>query len=246
MAKRELAVRYVGTMGGPLWVFLQPLATVLVFWFVFSVGFKAQGPSGTSFVLYFLPGYIAWLLFAETLNSNINSITGNSHLVKKTIFPTEILPVVHLAVSSMTHLVLLIILLMVILAHGEVFRLTFVQIVYYYGALACLSLSLSWMLAALQVFHREVGQVASVVLNLWFWVTPIVWVKEIVPQQFHWVINYNPVYYVVEGYRRSLLYGIPMWDDLAATLRFWEMAIPIFLFSVYVFGRLKAEFADVL
>lgn len=246
MVRRELAVRYVGTLGGSLWVILQPLATVFVFWFVFSVGFKAQGPLGTSFILYFLPGYVPWLLFAETLNASINSIVGNSHLVKKTIFPTEILPVVHLATSSFTHLVLLVILSVVILAHGVGLRLTFFQVIYYYCAFAGLILGLSWMLAALQVFHRDVGQVMGVVLNLWFWVTPIVWTKEIMPQQFHWVMNYNPVYYVVEGYRRSLLYGIPIWYDLDATLRFWGMTIPIFLLGVHVFGRLKAEFADVL
>lgn len=246
MVRRELSVRYVGTMGGPLWVILQPIATVIVFWFVFSIGFKAQGPSKISFILYFLSGYLPWLLFSEALNASIQSIVGNSHLVKKTRFPTEILPLVHLTASSFTHLILLVCTMVAILAHGMSLHVTFFQIIYYYGALACLALGLAWMLAALQVFHRDVGQVMAVVLNLWFWVTPIVWNREIMPQQYDWVINYNPVYYVVEGYRQSLLYGIPMWNDPDSALHFWGMAIPIFLLGVHVFGRLKAEFADVL
>ncbi len=246
MVRRELAVRYVGTMGGPLWVILQPIATVIVFWFVFSIGFKAQGASKTSFILYFLSGYLPWLLFSEALNASIQSIVGNSHLVKKTIFPTEILPLIHLAASSCTHLILLVCTMVAILAHGMSLHVTFFQIIYYYSALACLALGLAWMLAALQVFHRDVGQVMAVVLNLWFWATPIVWNREIMPQQYDWIINYNPVYYIVEGYRQSLLYGIPMWNDPDSALRFWVMAIPIFLLGVHVFGRLKAEFADVL
>jgi lipopolysaccharide transport system permease protein/teichoic acid transport system permease protein len=193
-----------------------------------------------------LPGYLPWLLFSEALNMSIHSIVGNSHLVKKTLFPTEILPVMHFTASSFTHMVLLVCTTAVILAHGVSLHLTYFQIIYYYGALACLLLGLAWTLAALQVFHRDIGQVMSVVLNLWFWVTPIVWTTEIMPQQYHWVIKYNPVYYIVEGYRESLLYGIPMWHDLDATLRFWAMTIPIFLIGLQIFGRLKAEFADVL
>lgn len=246
MVRRELAVRYVGTMGGPLWVILQPIATVIVFWFVFSIGFKAQGPSKTSFILYFLPGYLPWLLFSEALNASIQSIVGNSHLVKKTIFPTEILPVVHFAASSFTHLVLLACTTVVLLGHGMSLHVTFFQIIYYYGALACLLLGFAWMLAALQVFHRDVGQVMTMVLNLWFWATPIVWNREIMPQRYDWIIDYNPLYYIVEGYRQSLMYGIPMWHDLDATLRFWATTLPIFLVGLQIFGRLKAEFADVL
>jgi lipopolysaccharide transport system permease protein/teichoic acid transport system permease protein len=133
-----------------------------------------------------------------------------------------------------------------ILAHGMSLHATFFQVFYYYSALACLILGLAWMLAALQVFHRDIGQVMTVVLNLWFWATPIVWNREIMPQQYDWIINYNPVYYIVEGYRESLLYGLPIWHDLDATLRFWGMAIPIFLLGFHVFGRLKTEFADVV
>lgn len=246
MVRRELAVRYVGTMGGPLWVILQPIATVIVFWFVFSIGFKAQGPSNTSFILYFLSGYLPWLLFSEGLNASIQSIVGNSHLVKKTIFPTETLPLVHLVASSFTHLILLVCTVVAILAHGMSLHVTFFQIIYYYIALVCLALGLAWLLAALQVFHRDVGQVMAVVLNLWFWATPIVWNREIMPQQYDWVINYNPVYYLVEGYRESLLYGIPMWNDPESTFRFWCIAVPTLFLGIHVFGRLKAEFADVL
>lgn len=246
MVRRELATRYVGTIGGPLWAILQPLVTVFVFWFVFSVGFKAQGPSQTPFILYFLPGYLPWLLSIETLNASVNSIVGNSHLVKKTIFPTEVLPVVHLAASSFTHLVLLVTTSVVILAHGVSLQWTFFQIAYYYCALVCLLLGFSWTLAALQVFHRDVGQVVGVILNLWFWITPIVWNKENIPQQYDWVINYNPVSYIVEGYRRSLIYELPIWHDVDAALRFWGMAIPLVWLGAHVFKRLKVDFADVL
>ena len=94
MARREFETRYVGTHGGALWAITHPLALVVIFWFVFSVGFKAQGPGNTPFVLYFVSGLVPWLMFNEVLGASTNGVTGNVHLVKKTIFPTEILPLV--------------------------------------------------------------------------------------------------------------------------------------------------------
>src|ERR1051325_9220141 len=83
MAKRDLASRYIGTIAGPLWAILHPLATIIIYWFVFSVGFKAKGPSGTPFVLYFVSGLVPWLLFNNTIMTSVSAVTASPHLVKK-------------------------------------------------------------------------------------------------------------------------------------------------------------------
>ena len=88
MAIRDFKSRHVGTLGGFLWNIFQPVATIAVFWMVFSLGFKAKGPSGMPFVLYFMGGLVPWLLFTESFNGGVNAVTNNATLVKKTIFPT--------------------------------------------------------------------------------------------------------------------------------------------------------------
>ncbi len=246
MAKHELAARYVGTLGGPLWAIIQPVATVAVFWFVFSVGFKAQGPSGMPFVIYFLCGLAPWLTFNEVVSRSVSAITDNVHLVKKVVFPTEVLPFVYLAASAVSHLVLVGLVVAVAAAQGYAPTLHLLQLPYYFLAMGLLMLGLGWALAALNTFHRDVGQIVAVVLNLWFWLTPIVWTPEMVPEKWLWVFRLNPMFHVVEGYRNALVYGEPFWADALAEGPYWLAAGLVFVLGAALFGRLKPEFADVL
>jgi ABC-type polysaccharide/polyol phosphate export permease len=245
MAKRDLASRYIGTIGGVFWAFLNPALTVLIYWFVFAVGFRARGPAGIPFILYFISGLVPWLFFSEVLLSSMNALTANAALIKKTIFPSEILPLVHFVSSSFTHAVLLIILCILAWSYGYGPRLAVIQVVYYYSAIGCFLLGLSWLIGSLQVFHRDLGQAMSAVLSLWFWLTPIVWSIEMIPQSFKMIVELNPVYYVVEGYR-SLLTGVPFWLRWREALCFWSVTIPVLMLGSYVFRRLKPEFSDVL
>jgi len=245
MAKHDLTARYAGTVGGVLWAILHPAFTVIIYWFVFSVGFKAQGPAGMPFVLYFVSGLVPWLFFTEVLMSSINAVTANASLIKKTVFPAEILPLVHFVSSSFTHAVLLLILCGLAWFYGYGPKLTVIQVIYYYFGLGCFLLGLSWLTGSLQVFHRDLGQAMTAVLNLWFWLTPVVWSPQIIPPRYRVMLEFNPVYYAVEGYR-SLMTGVPFWFQWQAACRFWSITGPMLLLGAYVFRRLKPEFPDVL
>jgi len=246
MSKHELASRYIGTVGGPMWAVLHPLMTVLVYWLVFSLGFKTVGPAGMPFVLYFISGFVPWLLFTNTLMGNVSVVTGNPHLVKKTVFPTEVLPIVNLVAETFTHITMLIILLLVVWLYGYQISPFIFQVVYYYFALCFCVLGLSWLLSSLQVFHRDVSHGVSVVLNFWFWLTPIVWTANMVPEKYRWILRLNPLAYLVDGYRKSLLHHQPAWEDIIGGAYYWLVAIFIFVTGAYVFKRLSLEFADVL
>ena len=246
MATRHLAERYVGTVGGPLWTILQPAATVAVFWFVFSVGFKAHGPSDIPFIVYFLGGYVPWLLFSEVIQASTTCIVGNRNLVKKTTFPTEILPVVYIVSSTISHLVLLLIFAAVIAVSPQALSGMFSLFLYFYGCLLVLALGVSWLVASLQVFSRDTAQVTAVLLNLWFWLTPIAWPENIVPTEVMRWLSANPMYYVVTGYRYAFLGMNEFATDPLSTIRFWVGSLLVLFLGAYVFRRLKPEFPDVL
>lgn len=247
MARRELAARYAGTVGGALWALFQPLTTVAVFWFVFSVGFKARGPGDTPFILYFLCGYAPWLFFTETVLASAGSVAGSAHLVKKTIFPTQILPVAHLTAALTIHLALLAVVLVILAVNGVTpHLLTLPLLLYHLLGLCALALGLGWALAALQVFSRDVQQILTVMLNLWFWLTPIVWVEEMMPEGLRWLLQLNPMHHVTQGYRAALMGGEPFWLDPGGVALFWLTALIILAGGAHIFRRLKPEFADVL
>jgi ABC-type polysaccharide/polyol phosphate export permease len=246
MAKHDLAARYVGTIGGPFWAIFHPLATVVVYWAVFSLGFKATGPSGMPFVVYFVCGLVPWLLFNNTIIANVSAVTARPHLVKKIVFPTEVLPIVNLVSEAFTHVAMLVILLGVISYYGYKPSPYFLQTAYYFFALCFFVVGLSWILSSLQVFHRDIGQGMTMLLNFWFWLTPIVWTNEMVPEEYRWALQLNPVAYVVEGYRQSLLHQQAAWTNLNAGVCYWLTAAVVLIVGAYVFRRLKPEFADVL
>lgn len=246
LAMRDLASRYAGTAGGAFWAFVHPLAIVVIFYFVFAVGFRAQGPTGVPFILWFVCGLAAWSFFNETLTAITRSVVGNPHLIKKTIFPTETLPFVHLLSGLCHHLVFLLVLGGLLAYYGTPLSGSRLLVVYFVFCNVALLLGLGWLLSALQAFHRDVAQGLSIVLNLWFWITPIVWSPEIMPEKYRGIQFWNPVNYIVEGYRGILVFEYPKWPTLHETLYFWALAVGLLALGGYVFQRLKPEFAEVL
>lgn len=243
---RSIQSRYAGTSFGFLWSIINPLAMTIVYWFVFSVGFKVKPSGEIPFVLVFFCGLIPWTLFNEFLTINTNTILKNPHLVKKTIFPTEILALVDLFTVWVNQAVMLILLCALMMANGVAFSPYNLQFIYYLLALSAFCLGLGWLLSALNVFYRDVGHILGVILNLWFWLTPIVWMKDMIPAKYHFFIKLNPIFYIVEGYKSSFIYHVPFWSDLGLGVYFWSLAVFFLAIGGTAFKRLKPEFAEVL
>ena len=246
LATRDLQTKYAGTLGGTLWAIAHPIAIVVIFYFVFAVGFRAQGPSNTPFILWFVCGLVPWFFFGETLQAVTDSVVRNAHLVKKTIFPTEILPLVHLASGLIPHVIFLFIVAGMLVFFGIQLSVARLGIIYFLACNCALLLGLGWMLSALQVFYRDISQGLTIVLNLLFWVTPIVWSSDILPPAYHGLMFYNPICYIVEGYRGLLIFESATWPTASASVYFWGVTGLLFFFGNYVFRRLKPEFADVM
>jgi len=246
MAVRELRLRYVGTGLGFVWGLLHPLAFVAVFWFVFSVGLKVRPHGDVPFLAYYLTGYLPWMLFTETLMASSNAVVGNPYLVKKTVFPTEILPVVHLIASLLNHLILLLLTLGVLVYYGTPLTPYLLQLPLAFLLVAMMALGLSWIFAALNVLYRDIGQSLPIVINLFFWATPVVWSIGNLPENMQRLIRLNPFVFMVESYRECLLYGRPLWDNSVAATAFVILAFSCFAFGYFTFNRLKPHFADVI
>lgn len=246
MANRQIAARTAGTFLGPFWLFAQPLATLGVYWYVFEFGLRVPRADGLPFVLYFMSGYIPWLLFNEAVTSSANSVVENAYLVKKTLFPTQVLPIVNIVAAAIPHAILMLVLLAATPLFGGSLGWNAFGLLYYFSCLVVLALGLGWIVSSLQVFNRDVGQLLTVAMNLWFWLTPIVWPVSLLSEQARIILDINPMFYVVDGYRQALFGTTPFWVDWLAALRFWAAALPLLIIGAFMFRRLKADFADVL
>ncbi|MCE5327922.1 MAG: ABC transporter permease [Planctomycetaceae bacterium] len=246
MAAQEMRKRYAGTLGGFAWTVLHPLMLIVIYWLVFSVGLRVPPAGNVPFVIGFLCGMIPWLMFAETLNACTSAIAANAYLVKKTVFPTEILPVVHLAAGMATHVIMLAVLAVLMVVYGVGFSLWNVQFLYYLLAMSVLCIGLGWILSALNVFYRDIGQVLAIAINMWFWLTPIVWPLAMLPGKFQAFVRLNPMIYIVQGYRDSFIEHVPLWQNWQGGAYFWILAAAVFMFGGRLFGRLKGDFAEAI
>lgn len=247
LTKRDFKERFVSSYLGILWAFIQPLVNVIVFWFVFEVGFKIKPTStGLPYILWLITGLFPWYFFSEALVGTTSSITSKSFLVKKIVFPVRILPVIQIVSALIVNIFFIILLILSFGIYGYTFNLYNLQIIYYSFASICLVLGLSWITSSMSVFVRDLVPFINMSLQLLFWITPIFWEVSFIPARYHSILSLNPLSYIVNGYRNSFINYRWFWYDTYETIYFWSVTIAIMFVGTYIFNKLKPHFADVL
>ncbi len=243
MIERDFKSRYVGSAAGLAWSILHPLLKVGIYTLIFSLVFGRR-VGDVPFSLWLFCALLPWLMFSEILNNSIGIIEKHRSLITKTPFHSEILPLVVIGASATSHLIGFGVLVVVLLLCQQSIGLFALTLPFYLLCLVFLSLGLSWLIASLNVFIKDVGQIVGVVLQLWFYLCPIIYPATIIPQKYHFLMRLNPVYFITEGYRRALLYneGVPLVDFLC----FAGFCVSMLFLGGWVFRRLKSQFAEVL
>lgn len=244
MWRTELKRKYAGTLLGPIWAVAPQIMTVAAYWFVFELGLKVRGSGPTPYFYYFTLGIVPWFLFFEAFSSSVNAVRDNRHLITKIVFPSEILPLVSVLVASVPHLVLIGVLAGMLWSNGLLTAEHLPWLIYFYLCVAVLAVGAGWLASAISVFVSDIAQIALLFVGLLFWITPIMWQVDVLPESWHWAFNWNPLAYVVNGYRFALSGG--MAPDGESAAKFWVVALSITALGRHVFLNLKHHFADVL
>lgn len=249
LAKNDFKTRYAGSYLGIVWAFIQPVITILVYWFVFSVGFRSgTGDLGVPFVLYLVAGIVPWFFFQDALIGGTNSLLEYNYLVKKVVFNISVLPVVKIISAMFVHAFFVLFTIILYAAYGKLPDLYYLQIIYYSGCVFLLVLGLSYATSAIVIFFRDLTQIINIVLQVGVWLTPIMWDVNML-SNYPWLIKLfklNPMYYIVTGYRDSMLGHVWFWNHWGWTVYFWIVTVVLFALGSWIFKRLKPHFADVL
>lgn len=250
LAKNDFKKKFAGSYLGVVWAFIQPVVTILVYWFVFQVGFRAdQGSLPVPFLLYLVAGIVPWFFFQDALNGGTNALIDYNYLVKKVVFNISVLPVVKLISALFVHLFFVCFIIFLYCLYGHLPDLYYLQLLYYSLGLSLLTLGLCYATSAVVVFFRDLSQIITIGLQVGIWMTPIMWIAEDMLAAYpviYKVLKLNPVYYVVTGYRDAFIYKNWFWERPLWTLYFWCFTIGAFCFGSWVFKRLKVHFADVI
>jgi len=242
---RDFKSRYAGSLLGIFWNVIHPLASIIIYVVVFSRFMGARLP-GTSDVyaygIYLCAGLLPWNAFAEVISRSTTVFMDQAHLLKKVNFPKKLLGGSIVVSSFINFLIGYSIFLMFLLLTGHrlgwtsgvLIGLLILQFVFSFG--------LGLILSTLNVFFRDVSQLVSVVLQFWFWLTPIIYIEEILPQVARGMLYLNPMYYFVRGYQVVVMHDVlpPVW--LVGTAS--ALAVAALAGGSMVFFRLKDEIVD--
>ena len=247
--QRQVTRKYKKSYLGFAWAFLSPLIWVFFLTLIFSeiVGLRfrvVEGDPTLNFGLYLYCGLLPFLAFSEAANKGLNAITGNKGLVQQVVFPLELLPLANVITSMIDKLFGLGALLVVLLVFGRELHWTISLLPLILVLQLVFVLGLTYFMAILGTYLPDVGEMTRPVIRGMFFLTPIIWTPDRLPEDLRWVVDYNPLAYLVEAYRDLILNGeLP---GEMATLYFTLFSVALFIVGFALFVRLKPRFADLL
>lgn len=244
LVARELKARYRGSVFGFLWSFINPLLLLLIYTFVFTTVIPNEEPRTRPYALFMFSGILPWTWFATSLSDAAGSLLAGGNLIKKVLFPAEVLPIVSV-LANMVHfffgLTILVFFLLVYRHYPSPWDLAWFPVAVAVEFVFATALAL--VLSALTVHFRDIRDILANVLTLWFFATPIIypWFQPNV-QRFHTLFNVNPFTHLAVAYQEILFFGhIGHWRWLLAL---GGGSIVLFLACYWVFDRLRDSFAE--
>jgi lipopolysaccharide transport system permease protein len=245
LVRRDVQGRYAGSALGFFWSFIQPLAQLLLFTFVFSIVIRVGADSrwpGVGFAALLFAGLLPWIAVSDGVTRSVTTITDHANLVKKLRFPSELL-VLSVVLAALVHeAIAAIVFVAVLIATHSLAPAGLPLLLIALPLQLMMTLGLGLIGAAAHVFFRDLGQAIGLVLMTWFYVTPIVYPLELVPERWQVWLSWNPLTPLVGLYRQAFFGG-----DLTVppgTLSLAIGSVAIVLAGLRLFAWLKPLFAD--
>ena len=248
-SKNDFKVKYAGSYLGIFWAFVQPLVTIGVYWFVFQVGFRSGSVvEGYPFIVWLISGLVPWFFYVEAISSGTNCLLDYSYLVKKIVFPINVLPLIRVLSTYYLHIFFMVFQTVVFLVYGCAPDLYWLQLIYCEICLIVMLVGSIYATSALVVFFKDLSQIITIVIQIGVWLTPILWDYRSVlgNSKLLFVLKLNPMFYVVEQYRNALIDKAWFWENYYLTIYFWGFNIAMFGIGTFLFRKLKVHFADVI
>lgn len=251
LVRRDLEARYKGSVMGNLWPLLNQLSQLLIFTYVFSVVLKVKlslkglPENNLTFGLWIFAGLLPWIAFSNGLLLASGSVVGQPNLVKKVVFPLALLPLVPILSAFVESSFGLMALIIFVAVTAQTLHSTLGLLPLVWLPQLLMTAGLGYLMAGLTVFLRDIPQTLGVVINLWFYMTPIVYPASVIPEQWRGLVFWlNPLAAIVEVYRDFILVGeIKHWAELAVAC---VVSLLVFCIGFLVYRRLRPAFADVL
>ncbi len=243
LTKRDIKVRYKQTVLGGLWAIIQPVFTMIVFTLFF--GRLAKMPSdGIPYPIFVYAGLLPWTYFANALSTSGNSLVGSANLITKVYFPRLIIPASASMAGLLDFFIAMLVMGAMMIYYQFVPSIGILLFPFLVGLTFLCAVGVGLWLSALNVQYRDIRYVIPFLIQLWMFVSPVIYPISMVPQKYQWLLALNPMGGVIEAYRASLLGHMPInWFLLGLST---VIIIILFLSGLYYFRRMEKTFADVI
>ncbi len=210
LVRREFRLRYLGSLFGSYWNLIHPVAMIAIFSAIFSQTMRVRiGGAGMegplAYTIYLCSGLLAWNAFTDMVLRGTRVFLDNSTLIKKVSFPIEVLPSIVIGSATINFVIAYSIFLLLVLASGAGLSQTLLSIPLIFALQAVLAVGIVMLTSVLNVFFRDIEQILSIGLQMWFWLTPIVYTEQNVPEAFRVILQYNPMYYFISAYHAAVV-----------------------------------------
>lgn len=251
LVRRDLEARYKGSVLGNLWPLINQLSQLLIYTYVFSIVLRVKlslnglPENNLTFGLWLFAGLLPWIAFSTGLIQAAASVVGQPNLVKKVVFPLSLIPLVPILATFIESSFGLMALIVLVAITTQTIHGTLVFLPLIWMTQLLLTVGLGYLVAGLTVFLRDIPQTLAVILNLWLYLTPIVYPATAIPEAWRqWIFWLNPMTPIAEIYRDLVLVGeVKHWGEWGVA---FTISVVIFCGGFLVYKRLRPAFADVL
>lgn len=243
LAWREIATRYKQSFLGFFWVILNPLFQMIIISFVFSHIMKFSN-LGVPYPIFLYAGLLPWIFFTTSLNASTSVLVTNAALIKKIYFPREILILSTVLAKTFDFFVALIVFFILMFFY----QIPFTPYIFLFIPIFLLqflfTFALSLFLAWTNLFYRDIQYLVNLIITLWFYLTPVIYPVEFLPEKYRFIFKLNPLSVFINAYRQVLLGGsFPRWESLAIGA---VISIIFFIISFKLFKKMEKDFADIV
>lgn len=245
--RREFQLKYRGSMLGVAWTVLQPLAMIIVYTVIFSEVMKARLPGvegSFAYSIHLCAGLLTWGLFAEIVQRGQSVFLDNANLLKKINFPRITLPIIVVGNALVNFAVIFGLFFLFLLITSNFPGLVFIAIIPLLLVQILFAVGLGITFGVLNVFFRDVGQLSGVLLQFWFWATPVVYPASILPSWAQTWMQLNPMYHLIKGYQD--IFVAHLWPEWKSLVMLTIFSVLLAVFAMRLFRAHAGEIVDEL
>jgi lipopolysaccharide transport system permease protein len=241
---RDIKVRYKQTVLGAAWAVLQPLLTMVVFTIFFGrlAGLSSK-TGGIPYPIYVYAGLLPWTFFANALSGSGSSLVGSSNLITKVYFPRLVIPLATVGAGLVDLAVSLVVLLVLMAFYGTALSWQLVLAPFFLAGIILAAAGVGSLLAALTVAYRDFRYVVPFMVQIWMFVTPVIYPLSIIPERWRWLLSLNPMAGLIEGFRSAFLARPLEWPHIGLSL---AVSAFLFLIGAAYFRKVERSFADII